>query len=130
MKFRVELRYADTDQMGLIYFARHLIYADEAVGKFFRELGVNLLELERRGIYLAVVHAEANFENPLRYGEECEVEVEVDRVGRSSVGFSFKVFGNGILKSYGRIVYVFTNSKGKIEIPTDIKITLEKLLNR
>jgi len=128
MRFKIELRYADTDQMGLIYFARHLVYADEAVGKFFRGARVNLLEWERRGVYLAVAHAEVDFERPLRYGEECEVEVEVERVGKSSVGFSFKVFGSGELKSQGKIIYVFIDGKSKIEIPMEIRMHLEKFI--
>lgn len=129
MRFPVELRYADTDQMGLIYFARHLIYADEAIGKFLKSLGIDLLSLEESGIYTAVVHADVDFKRPLRYGEYCEVDVDMEKIGTSSISFKFSVYGNGELKSMGRIVYVFINNKGvRVEIPADIKERLEKYL--
>lgn len=131
MRFPVELRYADTDQMGLIYFARHLIYADEAIGKFLKSLGIDLLSLEESGIYTAVVHADVDFKRPLRYGEYCEVDVDMEKIDTSSISFKFSVYGNGELKSMGRIVYVFINNKGvRVEIPADIKERLEKYLYR
>ncbi len=129
MRFPVELRYADTDQMGLIYFARHLIYADEAVGKFFKTNGINLLEYEKAGIYIAVVHTEIDYKKPLKYGEYCEVDISIEKLGTSSISFKFLVFGNNELKSEGRIVYVFINSLGsKVEIPIEIRKKLEKFL--
>ncbi|MCX8137311.1 acyl-CoA thioesterase [Pyrobaculum aerophilum] len=131
MRFPVELRYADTDQMGLIYFVRHLIYADEAIGKFLKSLGIDLLSLEKSGIYTAVVHADIDFKRPLRYGEYSEVDVDMEKIGTSSISFKFSVYGNGELKSMGRIVYVFINNKGvRVEIPADIKERLEKYLYR
>ncbi|MEM3356586.1 MAG: thioesterase family protein [Candidatus Bathyarchaeia archaeon] len=131
MKYKIELRYADTDQMGLIYFARHLIYADEAIGKFLKEIGIDILGLENSGIYMAVVHADIDFKNPLRYGENCEVEVEVGKVGNSSLTMKFSIFGNDVLKSTGHVVYVFVDRNGrKLEVPVDIKEKLKALITK
>ncbi|AFA40695.1 putative thioesterase [Pyrobaculum oguniense TE7] len=129
MRFAVELRYADTDQMGLIYFARHLVYADEAVGKFLKACGVDVLALEKQGVYIAVVHSEIDFKKPLRYGEICEVDINLDKIGNTSMSFNFSIYGNGELKSQGKIVYVFINKLGnKLKVPDDVRTRLEKNL--
>lgn len=121
-RYAIQLRYADTDQMGYIYFARHLVYADEAVTISLREAGLDVGEMERRGLYMAVVAAEASYESPLRYGESCEVEVQVERVGNTSVSFRFKLFGDGQPKSSGKIVYVFVDKEGKkVPVPPQLK---------
>lgn len=121
-RYAIQLRYADTDQMGYIYFARHLVYADEAITMSLRESGLDVGEMERQGVYMAVAAAEASYESPLRYGESCEVEVEVERVGTTSVTFRFKVYGDGDLKSTGKIVYVFVDREGrKVAVPPGLK---------
>lgn len=121
-RFGIQLRYADTDQMGYIYFARHLVYADEAVAAFLKEAGLDVPSMEREGLYMAVVAAEVAYERPLRYGETCEVEVEVERVGNTSVSFRFRLFGNGEPKSSGKIVYVFVDREGrKVPVPAKLK---------
>jgi Predicted thioesterase len=102
MKYSIELRYADTDQVGIIYFARHLIYVDEAITKFFRDIDVELLTLEKSGIALVVAHAEINYEKPLRYGEICEVDVVLERVGNTSISLIFKSMVTENLSHTGR----------------------------
>lgn len=121
-RFPIQLRYADTDQMGLIYFARHFMYADEAIVAFLKGAGVDLLALEREGTYVAVAAAEIAYERPLRYGESCEVEVEVERVGNTSLSLRFRIYGSGELKSHGKIVYVFVDREGrKVPVPPQVK---------
>jgi len=128
MRYPIELRYADTDQLGIIYFANHLIYADEAVTKFLKSVGVDIATLEKTGFTTVVAHAEINFEKPLRYGEICEVDISLEKLGNTSISFIFRVYGNGELKSHGKIVYVFVNNiLNKIEIPYVIREMLKNI---
>ena len=128
VRYKVELRYSDTDQMGLIYFSRHFIYADEAFMRALKDVGIDILKLESEGIYMAVVAAHCEYKSPLRYGMECEVDVKVSKIGETSVVFEFAIYGNGVLTSNGYIVYVFVNREGsKVKIPDEIKKCLAKL---
>lgn len=125
--YKVQLRYADTDQMGLIYFARHLIYADEGIMHYLKDKEINVLDLERNGIYMAVVSAHCDYKKPLKYGDECSVKVNVDKIGNTSITFNFEIYKNQELTSRGYIVYVFVNKDGvKIPIPNEIKDKLMK----
>ncbi len=129
MRYPIELRYADTDQIGTIYFARHLMYVDEAITKFFKSIGIELSALEKAGVTLVVAFAEISYKKPLRYGEICEVDVVLEKLGNTSITFSFQIYGNEEPKSYGKIVYVFVNkSLDKIQIPDTIREKLEKYL--
>ncbi len=126
-RFPVPLRYADTDQMGYIYFARHLFYADEGIMAFLKARGVDLLALERLGTPVAVVAAEIQYRSPLRYGQACEVEVALERVGETSLALGFQIYGDGVLASQGQVVYVFIDATGqKVPVPEGVRQALEE----
>jgi len=120
--FKVQLRYSDTDQMGLIYFSRHLVYADEAVTQYIKERGIDINSMERKGVFLAIAAAHCEYEYPLRYGDDCVVNVRLRRIGNTSITFDFEIYANDKLSSRGYLVYVVVDSEGrKITVPSDIR---------
>ena len=121
------MRYADTDQMGLIYFARHFIYADEAITDLLRKRGIDIVKLEREGLYLAVVSAHCDYERPIKYGDDCVVDVHVSRIGNTSITFNFEIMANGETAARGYIVYVLIDKEGrKKQIPSELRKALSQ----
>jgi acyl-CoA thioester hydrolase len=88
---RLRVRYAETDQMGVVYHANYLVYMDEARTMFLGRLGRDYAELERAGVGLAVRRAEVRYRAPARYGDELDVRVLVQRVGGASVTFAYEL---------------------------------------
>jgi len=127
--FRVQVRYSDVDEMGIVYFARHLVYADEGITEFLKERGIDFNLLKSLGVDLAVVSAHCDYERPIRYGDEVMVETKVVKVGNTSITFQFEIYANGQLASRGYIVYVTVDKQGfKVQIPGAIREVLLRAL--
>ena len=65
--FRVP--YADVDQMGVVYYARHFIYFEMARSAFLRENDAPYAEMEARGVMLPVVAAHCDYRSPAHFDD-------------------------------------------------------------
>ena len=88
---RLSVRYAETDQMGVVHHASYLVYLEEARTAYMASLGASYGELERSGVGLAVRRAEVRYRAPARYEDELLVRTRVVRVGAASVTFDYEV---------------------------------------
>lgn len=66
-------RYAETDQMGVVYHANYLVYFEVGRSEFFRALGYSYRELEKQGVIFAVVKAETEYLQPALYDDELRI---------------------------------------------------------
>ncbi len=75
MEYRVP--YADTDQMGVVYYGNYLTIFERARNELMRELGYTYRECEAEGWMLPVIHAEVDYGSPARYDDLLEVKAWV-----------------------------------------------------
>ena len=61
--------YADTDQMGVVYYGNYLTYFERARGELLRSMGLTYREIERRGLGLPVLSAHVDYKTPARYDD-------------------------------------------------------------
>jgi len=99
MKHRTHLkvRFGDVDLAGIVYFPRFLHYCHVGMEEYFSVvMGIDYdkLLLEHR-IAFPTVHIEIDFLHPLRYGEEVEIEMEIKKIGRTSVEWNYRIFRHG-----------------------------------
>jgi len=66
----IRVRYPETDPMGYLHHSRYLQYFEMGRVELLRSLGHSYAELEKRGIYFAVVKAEVRYKAPARYDDE------------------------------------------------------------
>ncbi|MDP4084604.1 MAG: thioesterase family protein [Bacillota bacterium] len=92
----VEVRYAETDQMGVVYHANYLIWMEIGRTALIEELGFNYAELEKDGIISPVLDIQASYKKPLRYGEKAIVKTWIEEYD----GFR-STYGYEILKENG-----------------------------
>jgi 4-hydroxybenzoyl-CoA thioesterase len=94
---RFRIRFGDVDSAGIVYYPRYLHFCHVAMEEFFREaLGRDYAELiTQEGFGLPTVQAEAEFHHPLRYGDEAEMEVALERLGGTSVVWRFTLYRVG-----------------------------------
>jgi acyl-CoA thioester hydrolase len=87
----VEVRYGETDQMGVVYHANYLLYFEDGRTRLMSRLGLSYAEVERRGFALAVRKANLRYRSPARYGETLVVRTWVEKLGGASVTFSYEI---------------------------------------
>ncbi len=88
----LRVRYAETDQMGVVYHANYLVWCEVGRTDFIRAAGTSYAELEREGLRLAVADAQLRFIAPARYDDEIRVDTWVERVQSRAVTFGYEIF--------------------------------------
>lgn len=89
LEFRV--RYAETDQMGVVYHANYLVWCEMGRTELIRLRGASYAQLEREGIFLAVADLSVRYHAPARYDDMVRVEAWVEEVRSRTVTFSYQV---------------------------------------
>jgi acyl-CoA thioester hydrolase len=88
--FRV--RYAETDQMGVVYYANYLIWMELGRAEYCRAAGIRYKDMEvDDGVRLAVVDAHCRYISPARYDEEIAVKTWIARANRRMIEFHYEV---------------------------------------
>ena len=90
LEFRV--RYAETDQMGVVYHANYLIWCEVGRTELIRERFASYAEVERSGVVLAVADAALRFHAPARYDDLIRVETRVTSVRSRTVAFEYTIY--------------------------------------
>jgi acyl-CoA thioester hydrolase len=111
---RFRVRYAETDQMGMVYYANYLIWMEIGRTDYCRECGFNYRDLEREEqAFLAVAEANCRYVAPARYDDEIVVETQLDRVRSRVVEFTYRIKCGEKLLAEGRTVHVVIGADGR-----------------
>ncbi|HEU5218066.1 MAG TPA: thioesterase family protein [Gemmatimonadales bacterium] len=87
----VRVNYSETDQMGVVYHARYLVWLDIARCEHLRRTGVTYADLERRGLRLAVGDLRIRYRQPARYDDVVRVRCWVRECVSRRVTFGYAV---------------------------------------
>lgn len=87
----LRVRYAETDQMGVVYHANYLVWCEVGRTELMRQVGLPYTEVESSGVRLAVAEASLRFHSPARYDDLIRVRTVVDQVRSRSVTFAYTV---------------------------------------
>src|ERR1700712_1850861 len=88
---RVRVRYAETDQMGVVYHANYLVWFEIGRVEFIRQTGLDYATMEREGALIAVVEATARYKSPARYDDELLVRTTLSAHRGAIVKFRYKI---------------------------------------
>ena len=87
----LRVRYAETDQMGVVYHAHYLVWCEVGRTELIRQIGVPYAELERQGVILAVSDASIRFHSSARYDDVVAVETWVEEVRSRQLTFRYTI---------------------------------------
>ncbi len=91
MRRSFRVRYAETDQMGVVYYANYLIWMELGRAEYCRAAGIRYRDMEvDDGILLAVVDAHCRYLYPARYDEEIAVKTWVTKANQRMVEFQLR----------------------------------------
>lgn len=114
----LRVRYAETDAMGVVYYANYLIWFELGRTEWIRAHGVSYRELEEQGILLPVTHASCDYRQSARYDDLIRIETTVARLTRASVAFTYQIVRAApapeLLLAEGRSEHVFLSREGRI----------------
>jgi acyl-CoA thioester hydrolase len=87
----VRVNYSETDQMGVVYHARYLVWLDIARTEHLRRSGMSYRELEASGLRLAVSDVAIRYRQPARYDDPVRIRCWVRQVASRKVEFGYAV---------------------------------------
>ncbi|MFZ0807864.1 MAG: thioesterase family protein [Candidatus Sulfotelmatobacter sp.] len=114
---RVRVRYAETDQMGVVYHSNHLIWFEVGRVEFMRQMGFLYRDMEREdGRFIAVAEVKCRYRAPVYYDQEVIVRTELKSVRESVVVFSYELLraDDGGLLAEGETTHIVTDANMKI----------------
>jgi len=110
---RIRVRYAETDQMGVVYYANYLVWMEVARMEWCRACGIDYREMERvDGVGLAVAEAGCRYRSPARFDDEVAIKVWVEEANSRIVLFHYemRVAEGGRLVATGHTRHIFVSS--------------------
>ena len=112
----VRVRYAETDQMGVVYYANYLVWMEVARVEFCKSLGFRYRDMELEdGVLLAVIEAHCRYLHPARFDEEVIVETRIAEANSRLVEFAYemRLADSGRKLATGSTRHIFCNREMK-----------------
>ena len=129
IEFRV--RYAETDRMGVVYYANYLVWCEVGRVEFLRARGRSYARLEAEGVGLAVAEARVRYLAPARFDDLVRVETTLTGVRSRAVTFDYLITHaeSGARLATCHTSLVSIDHAGRlVAIPADFRMALEGLL--
>lgn len=103
----IEVRYAETDQMGVVYHANYLIWMELGRTKLIEDLGFRYADMEAVGILSPVMDIQASYKSPIRYGDKVKVRTWIDMYDGLRVVYNYEIVnGKGEVAATGHSSHV------------------------
>ncbi len=87
----LRVRYAETDQMGVVYHANYLVWCEVGRTEFVRAVGMPYREMEANGVGLAVSEASLRFHSPATYDDRVRIETRLTDVRSRALTFEYAI---------------------------------------
>ena len=113
---RVRVRYAETDQMGVVYHGNYFIWFEVGRVELMRALGVEYKKMEKEDdCHIVVADAGCRYHHPARYDEELRVRTRISESRNRLVKFTYELFrdSDGVLLVTGHTTHVICGGNGR-----------------
>ncbi|TDD59076.1 acyl-CoA thioesterase [Actinomadura darangshiensis] len=128
---RLRVRYSECDQQGVVFNGHYLFFYDVALTEMWRALVGDYGEMVEGGYDLVVAEARIRYRDGARFDELLDVSMPVAHLGTTSMVVRpvFRVGGRLIADGEVRHVFIDPASKGKREMPPEVRSVLEPFLD-
>ncbi len=109
---RLRVRYAETDQMGVVYHANYLVWFEIGRVELMRQLGFDYKQMESEDdCFIAVVEANCRYKSPARYDDELVIATEIAALRGFVLKFRYRVLraSDGALLAEGETTHIITD---------------------
>ncbi|WP_136668755.1 thioesterase family protein [Flavobacterium sp. H122] len=120
-EIQVRVRYAETDQMAVVYHGNYAQYFEMGRVEWLRNLGVSYKWMEENGIMLPLVSLSMNYKKPARYDDLLTIRTIFKSQKSVKIEFDYEVFNEtGELLTTGNSILVFVDAKtGRPTLPPE-----------
>jgi acyl-CoA thioester hydrolase len=87
----LRVRYAETDRMGVVYYAHYLVWFEIGRTELLRTLGWSYREMEEAGVSLPVIEAQCTYRRPAKYDDELDVRTEGRMLSPVRMEFTYQI---------------------------------------
>ena len=116
------MRYAETDQMGVAYYANYFVWFEVARTDWLRAAGVTYREMEADGVLLPVIDARCEYKSPARYDDTLSVTTVARVVSPARLAFDYEITGPSALVAVGSTVHATIDPTGRpMRLPARLK---------
>ena len=125
ISFRV--RYAETDQMGIVYYGNYAQYLEMGRVEWLRSLGISYKWMEEKGVMLPVISLKVDYKNSAKYDDLITVRTQLKKLPSVRIEFDYSIFneeGEILIEANTVLVFMDSHRKRPIKCPDYI---LEKL---
>jgi acyl-CoA thioester hydrolase len=121
----IRVRYADTDQMGYVYYGKYAEYYEVGRTELLRELDLSYREFEEQGILLPVREMKIKYYKAARYDDLLRIVTKLEELPSARIRFVYEVYNqNDEQLNTGEVTLVFTNAKTRRPTkPPEVMIT-------
>jgi acyl-CoA thioester hydrolase len=111
----LRVRYAETDKMGVVYYANYFVWFEVGRCELIRAIGKSYRDLEEAGIGLPVIEAHCEYKSPARYDDEVQVKTWGALLSPARVEFHYEVSrcSDGTVNAVGRTVHAAVDQSGR-----------------
>lgn len=118
----VRVRYAETDQMGVAYYANYFVWFEVARTDWLLAAGLTYRDMEAEGVLLPVIDARCEYKSPARYDDALAVTAVARIVSPARLAFDYEITGPAALVAVGSTVHATMDRSGRpIRLPARIK---------
>jgi len=130
-KTKIRVIYADTDQMGVVYYTRYFEFFERGRTELLRELGTPYAHMEKQGIGLPVVEAHCEYKKGPHYDDVVVVKSTIRDVPRSTIQIDYELYDETetTLLATGHTIHCFINRQGRpVKAPKEFAELIRKYL--
>ena len=120
----VRVRYAETDQMGVVYYANYLVWFEIGRTEWLRETGWSYREMEAEGLALPVIEAHCEYRAGARYDDDLEIRTTGRLVSPVRLAFDYQVVrrADEAVLAVGHTVHATVDRGGRpVRLPARVK---------
>jgi acyl-CoA thioester hydrolase len=112
---KVRVRYAETDKMGVVYYANYLVWFEVGRADLLRSLGWTYREMELAGVSLPVIEAHCVYQRPARYDDEIEIRTTGRLLSPVRMEFDYDVIRiqDGTVAATGKTTHAALDASGR-----------------
>jgi acyl-CoA thioester hydrolase len=113
-EIEIRVRYAETDQMGVVHHGNYALYLEMARIEWLRKLNISYRKMEENGIGLPVISMVVNYKKPILYDDVIKVKTQLKKAPTAMVEFEYEILNNlGEILSTASVVLAFLDMKTK-----------------
>ena len=107
---KIEVRYCETDRMGIVHHSRYYPWFEIGRNDFFKRSGMPYDKVEKEGILLPLIESHCNYHHGAQYGDTVIVKTSLSELSPAKIKYSYRVLreSDGILLAEGYTVHAFT----------------------